>query len=64
MPIKDVQNHTCLEDEAMEILSHPLGEPLTPLMEAIGSHIVKSKLAQSADGITASFQTRGQVKQY
>lgn len=64
MPIKDVQNHTCLEDEAMEILSHPLEEPLTPLMEAIGSHIVKSKLAQSADGITASFQTRGQVKQY
>lgn len=58
MPIKDVENHTCPDDEAMEILSHPLGAPLTPLMEAIGFHIVKSKLAESADGITASFQTR------
>ncbi|XP_071811214.1 uncharacterized protein [Apostichopus japonicus] len=60
MPIRDMENHICIADEASKILTHPLEEPLTPMMEAIGSRIIKSKLAQSADGVTASFQTRGQ----
>ncbi|PIK43264.1 hypothetical protein BSL78_19902 [Apostichopus japonicus] len=55
-----MENHICIADEASKILTHPLEEPLTPMMEAIGSRIIKSKLAQSADGVTASFQTRGQ----
>lgn len=60
MPIRDSVKHSCTQD-ALSILQRPLDEPLTPAMEAIGSHILKSKLKQSGDGATASFKTGGQV---
>ncbi|KAJ8018657.1 V(D)J recombination activating protein 1 [Holothuria leucospilota] len=60
MPIRDSVKHSCTQD-ALSILQRPLDEPLTPAMEAIGSHILKSKLKQSDDGATVSFKTGGQV---
>ncbi|KAJ8018893.1 hypothetical protein HOLleu_42856 [Holothuria leucospilota] len=44
IPLQDAEKHLC----GPSILQRPLDTPLTPAMEAIGSHILKSKLRQSS----------------
>lgn len=61
LQLKDMDSHLCQYNKPDDILRHPQEQPLTPMMEAIGAHILKAKLKQSADGMTASFKTRGQV---
>ncbi|KAJ8043642.1 hypothetical protein HOLleu_10831 [Holothuria leucospilota] len=56
IPLQDAEKHLC----GPSILQRPLDTALTPAIEAIGSHVLKSKLRQSSDGATVSFKTRGQ----
>ena len=47
--------------EVVEMMHRPLTAPLTPQMEELGSHILKSKLAQSSDGFSTRYKTAGLV---
>ncbi|XP_071944865.1 uncharacterized protein [Antedon mediterranea] len=47
-------------DPIAEMLTRPLDAPLTPNMEKIGRHIIKSKLNQSKDG-TTTFYDNGKI---
>ena len=49
------------QSEVTQMLLRPLTAPLTPQMEALGAHILKTKLAQSADGLTTQYSTGGLV---
>ncbi|KAJ8018292.1 hypothetical protein HOLleu_43792 [Holothuria leucospilota] len=52
-------SHSCL-GEVDKLLNRPIDAPTTPTMEALGKHIIKTKLKQSKDGMEISFQTAGQ----
>ncbi|KAJ8018004.1 hypothetical protein HOLleu_44242 [Holothuria leucospilota] len=56
----DEGTHDCQSD-IEKMMSRPLDAPPTPSMEALGSHILKTKLQQSEDGMAVSFKTGGLV---
>lgn len=60
IPLEEQVNHRC-QSEVESMLARPLTAALTPSMEALGSHIFRTKLKQSGDGIAVSFKTGGLV---
>ena len=65
LPNVTANMHTCDPDAVTKgihkFLGTPLTTPLSPTLEKLGTHILKSKLTQSADHMSASFKTGGQV---
>ncbi len=54
-----VKPHKQKSGEVVKMMQRPLTAPLTPQMEELGSHILKSKLAQSSDGFSTQYKTGG-----
>ena len=69
LPLSEIEGHKCnlildlsVSREIHDALQEPLiTTPLSQTLEKLGTRILKSKLAQSSDGISAAFKTGGQV---
>ena len=67
VPLSEKDSHKCTTSPSLRtilkcsLLTSEPNDALTPRTERIGTTILKRKLAQSKDGITASFKTGGQV---
>lgn len=57
----DAQGHHSCSSEIEEILARPLDAPITKSMEQLGTHIMKTKMKQSQDGLSVTYKTGGQV---
>ena len=63
--LTELSLHECDPDSITKgietFLKTPLTSPLTSTLEKLGTHILKTKLAQSTDHVSATFKTGGQV---